>query len=120
MGESANVSDAERDQAMRALWDHLGTGRLTPGQHEERCARAAAATTRAELEALFADLQPDPPERSTLGDVLTGVGVLVAPLGLAAAIILTGDYGMWWTFFPVIGLTILCFVLSDVVSRKRD
>lgn len=114
-----DVSDAERHQAVRALWEHLGAGLLTPAQHEERCARAAAATTRAELEALFADVRPTPPEKSTLGDVLTGVGVVSAPLGLAGAIILTGDYGMWWTFFPVIGLTILCFVLSDVVDRKR-
>lgn len=138
MGESPDlgirVSDAERDLAVTALWEHLGTGRLRPGEHEERCALAAAATTRVEIEALFADLPAPHPdlsaavapagapaelEKSTLGDTMAGVGIVVLMFGTSAAIILTGKYGMWWTFFPVVGLVALFFVLSDVVDRRR-
>lgn len=138
MGESPDlgirVSDAERNLAVTALWEHLGTGRLRPGEHEERCALATAATTRVELEALFADLPAPHPDlsaavaptgaavestESTPGDALAGVGVVVLMFGTPAAIILTGKYGMWWTFFPVVGLVTLFFVLQDVADRRR-
>ena len=158
---------------MRALWEHLDSGRLTPGEHEERCAHAMAATTRAELETLFDDLPaPHPdlsaavhPNRGTprgkttppkavppkavppkavppkavppkavlpkavvatdadppplLSETLAGVGLLVLVAGITAAVILTVQYGMWWTFFPVVGLTIAIWVLSDVVERRE-
>jgi hypothetical protein len=136
MGESPTirVSAAERDLAVTALWEHLGTGRLTPGEHEKRCVLAAAATTRADVEALFADLPAPHPDlseavaptgtttelrKSTPGDTMAGVGIVVLMFGTPAAIILTAKYGMWWTFFAVVGLTTLFFVLSDVVDRKR-
>lgn len=50
------LSDAERDQAARALGEHYAAGRLTAEEHDERTSRAFAATTRGELPPLFADL----------------------------------------------------------------
>jgi DUF1707 SHOCT-like domain len=137
MGESPDltirVSDAERDLAVAALWEHLGTGRLKPGEHEERCARAMAATTRADLETLFADLPaPHPdlsaavttspaggPAESALAVALASTGCGVLTLGIPAAIILTVVHGMWWMFLPPVGLTTLVWVLSDAVERRR-
>ena len=41
--------------------------------------------------------------------------------GLPAAIYLTVQHGLWWTFFPVVGLTLLFWVLSDLVNKRpRD
>ena len=133
---SIRVSDAERDLARTALWEHLETDRLRPGDHEERCALAAAATTRADLEALFADLpaphpdlstavaptavtgEPEKPPASDVPDTLAGVGLLVFVFTVPVAIMLTVIYGMWWTFFPVVGLTTLFFVLAGVVEHR--
>jgi hypothetical protein len=89
------ISDAERDQTVAALQEHYETGRLGPAEHEKRCALAAAAQTRGEIEVLFADLpaphpdlstavlpvtQATPPqdgEKLTASHMLDGVGVLV-------------------------------------------
>lgn len=141
MGDNAiRVSDAERDSAATALWTHFETGRLTPAEHEERCARAAAARTRAELEELFDDLPTPHPELDeavsanpddeptdelapltrSVGLALLGGVVLVA--GLTAAIIFTVLHGMWWLFFLVVGVSFWLFVLSDQAEQaeKRE
>jgi uncharacterized membrane protein YccC len=62
------ASDAERDQTVAALRDHMVAGRLTPAEFEERMDRAYAARTVGELDDLTADLPgtdlsqlPDPP-----------------------------------------------------------
>jgi hypothetical protein len=141
MGQSSDssirISDAERDLAVTALWEHLGTGRLDPAEHEERCTKAAVARTRAELEELFADLPAPHPDLSaavpptelttkpatdlkeTDGDALAGVGVVILMFGLPAAIYLTVRHNLWWTFYPVVGLTLLFWVLSDLVEKRR-
>lgn len=51
-------SDAEREQVFDRLSEHAAAGRLTLQELEDRIARAAAARTRGELEALTRDL-PD-------------------------------------------------------------
>jgi hypothetical protein len=53
------VGDAEREEALRALGDHMSAGRLDIEEYGDRTARATAAKTRGELIALFADL-PEP------------------------------------------------------------
>jgi hypothetical protein len=50
------ASDAERDLAADALRRHHADGRLSTDELEERIARAYAATTRGELDQVFADL----------------------------------------------------------------
>jgi hypothetical protein len=59
------ISDAERDRVVRELTRHCGDGRLTLDELEERISIAAAATTRAELDALFEDLPTGPPAPAT-------------------------------------------------------
>ncbi|MET0132333.1 MAG: DUF1707 domain-containing protein [Kibdelosporangium sp.] len=53
------VGDAEREQALQALGDHMAAGRLDIDEYGDRTARVAAAKTRGELTELFRDL-PDP------------------------------------------------------------
>ena len=58
------VSHAERDQAILMLGEHLSTGRLELAEFEDRCGKAAAAHTRAEVELLFEDLPSPHPDLS--------------------------------------------------------
>lgn len=65
VGESGapelRIGDTERDDALRALGDHLAGGRLDAEEYGDRAARVTAARTRGELTALFTDLpQPHP------------------------------------------------------------
>jgi hypothetical protein len=53
------VGDAEREEALRALGDHMSAGRLDIDEYGERTARVAASKTRGDLLALFKDL-PEP------------------------------------------------------------
>jgi Domain of unknown function (DUF1707)/TM2 domain len=56
------IGNAEREQAVQALGDHFGQGRLEPHEFEERMTAAYAARTAADLEVLFDDLpRPDAP-----------------------------------------------------------
>lgn len=136
MGEQPDprirVGDADRERALQALWQHLEAGRLKTAEHEERCAHARVASTRADIEALFADLpapHPDlsgvvhppkaPDEPTSVSDTLAGVGFVALLLGLTAAIILTVRDGMWWTFFPAVALPTAIWVVSDMVERRE-
>ncbi|GLY68447.1 DUF1707 SHOCT-like domain-containing protein [Amycolatopsis taiwanensis] len=58
------IGDTEREQALQALGEHMGAGRLTVDEYGDRSARVAAAKTRAELTALFIDL-PEPHPKFT-------------------------------------------------------
>jgi hypothetical protein len=53
------VGDAEREQALQALGDHMSAGRLDIDEYGERAAKVAASKTRGDLLELFRDL-PDP------------------------------------------------------------
>lgn len=59
------ASDAEREQVVSLLSDHMATGRLDPAEFEERMTSAYAARTRGELDALLTDLptRETPPAR---------------------------------------------------------
>ncbi|MGF7124605.1 DUF1707 SHOCT-like domain-containing protein [Rhodococcus sp. AG1013] len=50
------IGTAEREQALDALTRHFSDGRLTVTEFDERSGRIAAATTRGQLDTLFADL----------------------------------------------------------------
>lgn len=58
------IGDAEREAAIEALGGHLASGRIDIDEYTERTGTAAAARTRADLDALFTDLpgphQPPP------------------------------------------------------------
>ncbi len=62
------VGDAERKAAIAALGRQWQAGRLDPAEHERRTTLAFAATTRGDLDALFADLPSDPASASGVVD----------------------------------------------------
>jgi hypothetical protein len=53
------VGDADREQALHALGEHMSAGRLDVDEYGERSARVTTAKTRRELLAVFSDL-PEP------------------------------------------------------------
>ena len=55
------AGDADRAQAVERLGRHLGEGRLTVAEFDERVGQAHAAVYLDELPPLFTDLPPDPP-----------------------------------------------------------
>jgi len=59
------ISNAERDEAVATLGEHLSTGRLELSEYEQRCTRAIDARTRGELEELFTDLPAPHPDLSS-------------------------------------------------------
>lgn len=67
------LSDAEREQAIEVLGEHLTTGRLDVDEYGERTALVTAAKMRSELVPVFRDL-PDPQP-----EVLAGAPPAVSP-----------------------------------------
>lgn len=60
------IGDADRDQAVGYLQEHLAQGRLDAAEFDERMSQALAAKTASDLDPLFTDL-PDPrPATGTL------------------------------------------------------
>lgn len=53
---SLRVADSDREQLIDELREHAGAGRLTSEELEERIGKAYGASTRADLDALRADL----------------------------------------------------------------
>ncbi|MFD2422115.1 DUF1707 SHOCT-like domain-containing protein [Amycolatopsis pigmentata] len=60
------IGDADREQALHALGEHMSHGRLTIDEYGERSAKVTAAKTRGDLGALFTDL-PEPHPRFGTG-----------------------------------------------------
>lgn len=84
MGKAADaeirISNAERDEAVATLGEHLSTGRLELPEYEQRCTRAIDARTRGELEELFTDLpapHPDLSSATSPGELVRRAGQLV-------------------------------------------
>ncbi|WP_433265396.1 DUF1707 SHOCT-like domain-containing protein [Actinosynnema sp. CS-041913] len=106
MGErDIRIGDAEREQALRLLGEHLGEGRLDVDEYGDRSARVTAARTRGDLLALFGDL-PAPHPRFTQ----------VSPLPSAEPAVRRGsglDPRFAAALVPAVG--ILCVVLFFVV-----
>jgi hypothetical protein len=116
---NVRIGTSEREVAVRALAEHLAEGRLDIGEYDNRCGLAAAARTRGELAAIFADLPapgpfaepapppapaPDPPplvrtERKSNTGLIIGAFVTVS---LGAVITVTAIMGAWWALIPAI------------------
>jgi hypothetical protein len=85
----APLSWYDREQVTCTLRAALAQGRLTEDEHETRAARATAARSRAELDALTADLPADLTARlPTARYAWAGVCVSIAAVGVIAAILL--------------------------------
>lgn len=115
-GDSTRVGNAERDAAIALLGDHWRAGRLDPAEHELRVTRARAAVTRADLDALFADLPPagPAPDSSSVATSET-VGSLgmrgstrdtimaLAPFAALVLFFVTHTW-LWFLLVPVMGI----------------
>lgn len=141
------ISNQERDEAVSTLGEHMSTGRLELAEYEERCARAIAARTRGELEALFDDLPAPHPDLSSAippGQLIQKAGQLVSPptrgkdqelvetpasqalemvaglaflFGVPGAILLTIFLGQWWVFIPVGIVLVVAAGLSEAAKK---
>ena len=115
MNESPDVriGDADREQALTALGEHLSAGRLDVDEYGERSARVTAAKTRRELTDVFADLpelrprpgapaaaveKPKPNGPMSWADRPLGQRVTAGllPLLFAAAIVAGVTTHVWW------------------------
>ena len=61
----ARIGDADRDQAVGFLQEHMAQGRIDAAEFDDRMSRALKARTASELAVLFEDLpEPQPPSTS--------------------------------------------------------
>ncbi|SDH58858.1 protein of unknown function [Actinokineospora alba] len=124
------IGDAEREDGLRALGEHMAAGRLTVDEYGDRSAKVATARTRGELLSLFTDL-PDPRPRfhapppafaapppmpmpylpsRPLGLRLSSA---LVPIAIVAGVFMAFRFG----FFPFIVLPIIVAVL---VNRSNN
>jgi hypothetical protein len=79
----------EHDKVIGTLKTALAQGRLTEDEHDARVAQASAGRSRAELDALTADLPADLATRlPTAGHAWAGVGVSIGAVGVLAILLL--------------------------------
>jgi hypothetical protein len=130
------IGDAEREEALKALGEHMSAGRLELDEYGDRSALVTTAKTRGDLLALFADLpQPHPRFGEVVPPVTTQVvqraasGPLVSHRVMNALVPLTGLLCVL-LFFTVVR-TPMIFLLVPVIAilvgtitgedqRKRD
>lgn len=102
------LSDAERNEAIEVLSEHVRTGRLDIDEYGTRSARVTAARTRSELVPLFEDLpepqpsvlkprpvaaaRPAPPARRF------SIGAVPIAAIVAVLLFLTVARGIWFVF----------------------
>ena len=131
------ISDADREHAAAALGRHMSVGRLTMAEFENRLDAAYAATTRAELDTVLADLpaetRPSPPpprvsfapppwpprafasRASWVAWTLTGVICLLIWIATSAA---QGHLHYFWPFW-VIGPWGAMLLAHTAIARTR-
>ncbi|HEY2181928.1 MAG TPA: DUF1707 domain-containing protein [Solirubrobacteraceae bacterium] len=110
------VADSDREQLIDELREHAGAGRLTSDELEQRIGEAYAASTRADLDALRADLPVSSTSvklaltkrkgqlrRRLLQETGGSLGVSILAVGIWLA---SGPSGSFWPGW-VIGVTLL-------------
>lgn len=85
--QALRVGDTEREEALKALGEHLSAGRLDIDEYGDRSARVTAARTRGELAELFTDLPHPHPSLGAASAPPAGAGPVVPaePTGAAVA-----------------------------------
>lgn len=122
------LSDTERDEAIKALSEHVRTGRLDLDEYGTRSAKVTAAKTRGDLVPLFADLPPPHPTVLTSGarpvpsgpsrpsGLVARFGPGLVPVAVLVALVLfftvARGMGLWLVF-------LLPVVVLLVAGRKR-
>jgi hypothetical protein len=133
---NVRIGTSEREDAVRALAEHMTAGRLDISEYDQRCALAAAAKTRAELAAIFDDLpEPNPmrdvaPIVPTPAPATTPVSAQATPLveternntkaiiigfvvfSFAAIITVTAILGDWWALVPAFLIVVILAIAS--------
>lgn len=105
------LSDAERQEALEALGEHMSSGRLDVDEYGDRTAQVTAAKFRRDLEPIFDDL-PDP-RPSVLQDRLP-----VLPGGMTLEPIRQRDLGERLAPFLVPAAAVLVLALVVTVARS--
>jgi hypothetical protein len=77
------IGDAERDRAVKALSEHLASGRLDQSEFDDRMSAALQAKTQPDLEPLFLDL-PEPRPVNTPSSAAAQAWPTRPPYGTAA------------------------------------
>lgn len=116
----ARITVGERERALRELAEHLGAGRLTLTDYEERAAAAAAAITTPELARLFTDLPaaPPPPAPRPQTDPTAGFAVM-AGCAAAFALILALVFGGWLWLMLLVVVLVSAPLVPTVLRRGR-
>jgi hypothetical protein len=112
------AGDADREAVGQALRRHHADGRIATEELQDRIRRCFSARTRGELDALLADLPPEPsprqrsprqpPGRAWL-PILVPVVILLAALGPATH---NHRHAIW-------PLLLLAFIATRIVRRWR-
>lgn len=125
---NVRIGTTEREEAVRALAEHMSQGRLEIGEYDQRCALVVEARTRAELAAIFEDLpEPNPmlnkPEPEPVvatqpplvekhrdnTKLIIGGFVIFA---VAAIITVTAILGEWWALIPALLIVAILAMVS--------
>jgi Domain of unknown function (DUF1707) len=129
------IGDAEREEAFRALGEHMSAGRLDIDEYGDRSARVTAARTRKELSALFADLpapkplfgtaavQPLPPAPVKQSGWRGIPGEITGPIiGVTwvSAIFIGPALGLHWLFGVAIAVSIILGSLTHKGKSGSD
>jgi hypothetical protein len=107
------AADADRTAVATLLGDQMSAGRLTVAEYDERLARAYAARTYGELEALTADLprpvaQPPAPAPATPPAVHGGCGWSGGPSREAA-----------WRNWAVVAVIVLTVWTANAIATQE-
>ena len=70
--DELRIGDADREDALRKLGEHLGAGRLDIDEHSERSTRIFAARTLADIRKEFVDLPAPHPDLEHMRPATTG------------------------------------------------
>ncbi|OLT44711.1 hypothetical protein BJF85_19765 [Saccharomonospora sp. CUA-673] len=130
------LSDAERQEALDALSEHVRTGRLELSEFDERSAQVSTAKFRKDLRPLFADLPdprpsvldappprastaraPEPPRTSAPQPWSQKLASTAVPIAAVVAIVLFFTVAKAWVVFLL--PAVVAFVVGALVNRRR-
>ncbi|SMC86103.1 DUF1707 SHOCT-like domain-containing protein [Kibdelosporangium aridum] len=130
---NVRIGTSEREEAVRALAEHMTQGRLDVSEYDQRVALANAAKTRAELAEIFEDLPEPNPMRALTTPKPTAVPVpaQASPLiekdkssnakaiiigfvifSVAAIVTVTAILGEWWALIPAFLIVVVLAIAS--------
>lgn len=121
------IGTAEREQALEALSRHFSDGRLTVTEFDERSSQVAAATTRGQIDRVFADLPatagpgspaPAEPARRFQPD-WSGRAMAVIPIAALVLFFVTGSW-LWFLAVPAAGALLFGTDRERKERRRRD